>query len=86
MVTNRSEKFLSSRDRPNVHPLHVSRCQMLYLLLARQPGLLERKIKNKAKSFFFFNYILMSTLTWITEKEIALQEQQQQNFIAAVRK
>ena len=85
MVTNRSEKFLSSRDRPNVHPLHVSRCQMLYLLLARQPGLLERKIKNKAKSFFFY-YILMSTLTWITEKEIALQEQQQQNFITAVRK
>ena len=56
MVTNRSEIFFSSRDRPNVHPLHVSRCQMLYLLLARQPGLLERKIKNKAKSFVFLLY------------------------------
>ena len=28
----------------------------------------------------------MSTLTWITEKEIALEEHQQENFIAAVRK
>ena len=27
----------------------------------------------------------MSTLTWITEKEIALEEHQQENFIAAVR-
>ena len=85
MVTNRSEKFLSSRDRPNVHPLHVSRCQMLHLPLARPPGLLDRKINNKAESFFFY-YILMSTLTWKTEKEIALEEQEQENFIAAVRK
>ena len=54
MVTNRSKKFLSSRDHPKVHPLHVSRCQMLHLLFARPPGLLERKINNKAESFIFF--------------------------------
>ena len=65
--------------------MHVSRCQMLHLLLAVPPGLLERKINNKAESFFCFHYILMSTLTWITEKEIALGEHQQENFIAAVR-
>ena len=57
MGTNRSEKFLSSRDRPNVHPLHVSRFQRLHLILARPPRLLERKINNKAESFFCFHYI-----------------------------
>ena len=36
-------------------PLHVSRCQMLHLLLAVPPGLLERKINNKAESFFLFS-------------------------------
>ena len=35
--------------------MHVSRCQMLHLLLAVPPGLLERKINNKAESFFLFS-------------------------------
>ena len=38
--------------------------------IAWPPGLLERKNNNKVESFS--TLFLMSTLTWITEKEIEL--------------
>ena len=61
--------------------------------IAWPPGLLERKNNNKVE--YFSKLFLMSTLTWITEKELARVikkrrrislEEKHENFIAAVRK
>ena len=50
-----------------IHPLHVRWSQVSHLPHAWPPTLLERK-KNTGKSFF--HYILMSTLAWISQKEL----------------
>ena len=66
--------------RTYVHTLHVSRGEILYFKYPRvsavnriaTQSLRDNKITT-TKPILSFDFILMSTLTWITEKELELE-------------
>ena len=75
-----SEKIVCTTNvRPYVRPPgHVSRGEVLHFKYARVSAVnriatrtfTDKKNNNNNKADSFFHLILMSTLTWITEKEL----------------
>ena len=65
--------------RTYVHPLHVSRGEILHFKYPRVSAVNRiatqtlRDNKRTTKPILSFDLILMSTLTWITEKELELE-------------